>query len=301
MTVSNPSSHGRRVCILANPRAGSGLGRRAVDDLVAGLAAQGLEGIVCRAREELTEQLAVVARSEVRCIVAAGGDGTLQEVLNRAPGFPVTVLPLGNENLVARYFHLPRFGRTLAKIIAADQRMSVDLARANGRFFTLMAGAGYDGAVVQRFHTRRPRRISHLSYALPMVRTIKDYSYPMIQVRIEDTGEVMHGAMVFVFNIPQYAMNLPIAPLAKPDDGLLDLIVFERPGRWNLLRYITAVALGRHERLPDVQRRQVRKMQLHSQSKVWLQTDGDPAGCLDTVIEAVPGGMTILGPTTRQG
>src|SRR5262245_14783875 len=76
--------HARRVPILANPRAGSGKSRRLVDGLVNALRIRGLEPAVCWRREELSELLNALGPEEVRCVVAAGGDGTLLEVVNRA-------------------------------------------------------------------------------------------------------------------------------------------------------------------------------------------------------------------------
>src|SRR5262245_2674359 len=92
----------KRVAILANPRAGAGKSQRLVEGLVGALRGRGLAPLLCWEREELSERVRGEG-PEWRCVVAAGGDGTLLEVLNRAPGVPVGLMPLGNENLVARY------------------------------------------------------------------------------------------------------------------------------------------------------------------------------------------------------
>src|SRR5947208_3309383 len=118
-----------RVPILANPRAGSGKSRRIVDGLVIALRARALTPLLCWHREELDKVLGASAREDVRCVVAAGGDGTLLEVINRAAGIPAAVLPLGNENLVARHCGISRCGRRLADVIAAGHLRRFDLAR----------------------------------------------------------------------------------------------------------------------------------------------------------------------------
>src|SRR5262249_56287152 len=119
----------------------------------------GLVPQVCWHRRELSEAIAS-GREDVRCVVAAGGDGTLVEVLNRAPGVPVALLPLGTENLVARFCGIARSPRTLAGIIATGNVREIDVARANERTFCLMAGAGFDAAVVHRVHARRRGHIT---------------------------------------------------------------------------------------------------------------------------------------------
>jgi diacylglycerol kinase family enzyme len=95
----------KRVAIFANPVAGRGPRGHLVDELAEELRRRKLMPAICRRREELTE-LVQTGRGTLRCVVAAGGDGTLNEVINRAPGIPLSVLPLGNENLVARNFGL---------------------------------------------------------------------------------------------------------------------------------------------------------------------------------------------------
>src|SRR5262245_29206183 len=91
-----------RVAILANPRAGTGKSHRLIEGLVGALRGRNLQPLLFWERDALSESARGEGR-EWRCVVAAGGDGTLLEVLNRAPGLPVALMPLGNENLVARY------------------------------------------------------------------------------------------------------------------------------------------------------------------------------------------------------
>lgn len=287
---------GRRVLILANPHAGTRKSKRLVDELAAALVERRLEPTVCWERERLSDVAAAADPAEVRCVVAAGGDGTLLEVLNRAPGLPVSVLPLGNENLVGRYGGLPRSGRRLAAIIEAGRLRRVDLARANGRLFALMASAGFDAEVVHRVHARRQGHISKLSYAWPVVQALREYSFSPIDVEIEDTGERLQGALVFVFNLPRYGLNLPIPVGARPDDGLVDVYVFQKPGALALARYLTAVLLGQQKRLTDYRHCRARRVRLSAAGPIPVQLDGDPAHFLPVTIEVTPGAMTLVVP-----
>jgi diacylglycerol kinase family enzyme len=284
---------------LANPRAGSGKSRRIVDRLVNSLRARNLAPAVCWRREELDEVLADAKREEIRCVVAAGGDGTLLEVVNRAAGVPATVLPLGNENLVARYCGLSRSGAELAEVISAGRVTRFDLARANGRLFCLMASVGLDADVVHRVHRRRRGHINRLSYAVPLMQAIQNYRFPMVEVAIDDTGERLHGGTVFVFNLPRYALGLPIAADGSAEDGMLDLCVFERPGVLELLRYLAAVVARQHHGLPDFFHRRVRRVRLSSFKPAPIQMDGDPGGSLPGLIEVVPAALPLVVPKTK--
>jgi hypothetical protein len=85
-----------------------------------------------------------------------------------------------------------------------------------------------------------------------------------------------------------------VAPQARADDGLLDLVVFERRGAWNWARHLFAILRGRTAALPDFQHRLVRKFRLAAASPAPLQIDGDPAGQVPSEIEVLPGALRLL-------
>jgi diacylglycerol kinase family enzyme len=287
----------RRVVILANPRAGAGSSRSHVDELTAGLHERGLEPLVCWQREEFSTAVQL-AGAELRCVVSAGGDGTLVETLNRAPGQPVALLPVGTENLVARFLHIERSGQKLAQIVAGGAYRRLDMARATSatgqRLFCLMAGAGFDAEVVHRVHRRRHGHIDKSTYVWPIIQALRRYPYPIMDVEILDSGERLRGALVLICNLPQYAMGLPVAPEARGNDGWLNLCVFERPGIANLFRYLSNLVRGRRDKIRDFHHRFIRRVQLTAAQTVRLQTDGDPAGTLPVTIEVVPAALTLL-------
>ena len=92
----------------------------------------------------------------------------------------------------------------------------------------------------------------------------------------------------------EVGLGLRIAEDALADDGLLDLYVFERPGRLALARYALSILLGRHLRRPDVHHRRAKGFRLLSAEPAPLQTDGDPAGWLPATIEVLPQKLTLL-------
>ncbi len=254
-----------------------------------------LEAIVCWRQEDLTDALEQ-SHAGLRCIVAAGGDGTFNYVLNRRPEAPLGVLPLGNENLVAKHFGFPKGADKLADMIAACHCQWIDVGQAGDHRFALMVSAGYDADVVHRVHRNREGHVGKETYAWEMLQAARGFSFPSMQVEIVETGEVLCGSMVFVFNLPLYSLGLPIALHAVPSDGWLDLYVFDRPGIGMLLRYFAAVATRRHERRPDVHYRRVRQVKIWSDQPVPVQIDGDPAGYLPVTVEIVPQAVRILSP-----
>ncbi len=310
-----PWRHGAErlwVGIAANAYSGRGRGRGRVERLREALVARGLDVRVGWTLEEHA-RLVEEARHDrsCRCLVAAGGDGTVAALINARPGVPVTVLPAGTENLFARHFGIRSNPEALAGTILAGQTERIDLGRAGNRLFSLMAGIGFDADVVSRHHTARVRggrlRTTHrAAYVEPVLRSSFCYRFPELTVTAEGPeggpAETIVGTTAFLFNLPRYALNLPFAPKARGDDGLLDLVVFRDPGPLRALRYLWLVFRGLHLRCPGVTHRQVRRVAIVSTEDVPVQLDGDPggtvlaAGSQPWTVEAVPGSLDVLVP-----
>lgn len=246
-----------------------------------------------------------------RCLVAVGGDGTVAGLINERPQAPMTVLRAGTENLFARHFGLSADPRAIAAMIARGQTLRIDLGRASDRRFALMAGLGFDADVVTRHHLSRlgpagrVRPTHRAAYLGPGLSASLHYRFPPLTVTITDPGpeETLVGAMVFLFNLPCYALGLPIAPSAREDDGLLDLVVFRKPGFFHALRYLGLVYLGWHLRTRSVEHRRVRRVQVTAAEPAPVQLDGDPAGVVPTLgggpswtAEVLPRALEILVP-----
>jgi len=140
-------SDARDVLVSVNPRAGARSGVALVDELVARLQAVGLQVQRCADIEQLGDLAAARQREgRLRAVVAAGGDGTVQLVVNRTPpGTPLAILPLGTDNLLAKYLGLTANPDALCQLIQAGTAIRLDAGQANARIFLLMVGCGFDG------------------------------------------------------------------------------------------------------------------------------------------------------------
>jgi diacylglycerol kinase family enzyme len=274
-----------------------GRGRNLVDELVAQIKRKGLSTEIAwtpEARSALVRAAAL--NHNCRCLVAVGGDGTVSALLNDQPGTPITVLPAGTENLFARHFGLRRDPETLARTIATGRAVAVDVGQAGSRRFLLMAGFGFDADVVTRHHQARLSRSGRIrpthriAYVEPILRSSLTYRFPAISVRIDDPGhqEVLRGTTIFVFNLPRYALGLPFAPVAREDDGWLDLVVFRNPGPFHALYYLWKVCCGIHLDDPSVFHRRIRRVTIWADEPVPVQLDGDPGGYLRPAAEKTP-------------
>ena len=177
--------------IQRNPTSGSGKGRKDLRELISELRTVGLKVRLFASRERLDTYVnSQEVAGQVRCLVAAGGDGTVGSLVNRHPGFPIATLPLGTENLVARHLGIARDGRALAQLIAQERTRRFDVGDANGTTFLLMASVGVDSDVVRRLHESRRGNIRHLSYLKPIIQSFCRFNYPLLTV-CDSAGEVV--------------------------------------------------------------------------------------------------------------
>jgi diacylglycerol kinase family enzyme len=275
-----------------------------VDQLCQCLHDEGLEPHLLSDRDELAAAAAKRHREgRLRAVVAAGGDGTASDLVNRnESNIPVALFPLGTENLLARYLGLSSDPPKAARIIAAGHTKTLDAGLANGRLFLLMASCGFDADVVQRLHSAREGHITQWSYAKPIMRSIRSYQYPQFRVTCRLSGPdaeipieyAFPARWAFVSNLPCYAGRLCFSPCAKGDDGRLDVCAFEGRGVWAGLRYLIGVYTQRQTRLSDCIVAQATQIQIDADQPVLYQLDGDPGGCLPLTIEVLPRRMTVI-------
>ncbi len=220
-------------------------------------------------------------KANCRCLVIAGGDGTVAGVTGLCHDLPVAILPLGNENLLAKELGFTLGEDRIAQAVAMGKTRPMDLGLVNGQPFTIMVSCGLDADVVKRVTQWRrtpdgQRRVKHHSYAKPTFKSIWRYRFPRLSL-IAD-GKQHDGYEVLVFNVNRYATGLNFVPDAKVDDGLLHWLVWKKQGRLNLLRLLLLVKMGRHINHRHVIMGQSRELELVSRGPVAVQMDGDLLG-----------------------
>jgi diacylglycerol kinase family enzyme len=305
MSFENPNP--TRILIVHNPAAGSARREALVGDLVACIARLGLEPEIVADLDALRARAdEYTAGSQLRAIVAAGGDGTVATVVNHmAPGTPVTVFPLGTANLLASYLGTSRDPQVMAQLLREGAAVRLDAGQANGRVFLIMAGCGFDADVVHRLHGKREGgHISYWTWAGPILDSIRRYPFHDLRVYCDVAAgapaEPTHSARwAFVVNLPLYAAGLRVAPRAVGTDGKLDVCTFSRGSLWHGLRYVGHVALGRHHKLTDFKSTLASRVRIESDDPVPYQLDGDPGGQLPLDIEVLPGRLTLWTWKTR--
>lgn len=287
----------RWVAIQRNRTSGRGANRDTIVKLIRRLKTHGVKSRLFANRERLQAFLEPPhSRDGLVAIVAAGGDGTVQDVVNRYPGVPIAVLPLGTENLLARYLKISASGVVLADLIAAGRKRQFDLGRIGDRRFTIMASIGFDADVIRRTHAQRAGNITKLNYIQPILQSLRNYDYVPMQIYVDGGPAPIEARLALIVNLPVYAMGLKIAESARGDDGRLDVRLFEGGSAITLVKYVSKIVLGTHERLADVRSFQASRLRIESERPIPIQVDGDPAGWTPSEICVEPQAVEFFVP-----
>ncbi|CAN5622380.1 diacylglycerol kinase family lipid kinase [soil metagenome] len=237
------------------------------------------------------------AREGFEKIVAAGGDGTINEVVNGIAGSNAALglLPLGTMNVFAAELGLP--SGDLARcweIIENGEVRLVDLPRANGKHFVQLAGVGLDAQVVQETSSAFKRSFGPLSY---IVSAAQVAARPPPLLRIESEHAMTdEGSFVLVRNGRLYGGPFPFFKQALVDDGLLDVLVFKKLTYLQMIRYLQDVIFSSQITSPDVEYFQTPALRVSSDEAVPVEIDGELIGTCPVEFSIKPRGLRVLAP-----
>jgi diacylglycerol kinase (ATP) len=230
-------------------------------------------------------------------IVAAGGDGTINEIVNGIAGHNVTLglLPLGTMNVFAAELGLP--ANDLGKcwdIIEQNRTRRVDLPRANRKHFVQLAGVGLDAQAVKETSRTFKRNFGPLSYLISAVQ-ISTRTPPVLRIDSPDAATT-EGSFVLVGNGRLYGGRFPFFKQAVMTDGLLDVIVFKRLSYLDIIRYLQDVVFTPQISSPEVEYFQTKHLRVTSNETVPVEIDGELVGNCPVEFKIRAGALRVLTP-----
>jgi YegS/Rv2252/BmrU family lipid kinase len=234
-------------------------------------------------------------------IVAAGGDGTINEVVNgiRPTGTTLGVIPLGTVNVFARELGIPLKLERAWRVLEEGSVRTVDLGVADfvgqRRYFVQLAGIGLDARAVRNVIWKLKKQIGPLSYVWAALCAIGEQK-AVVEVHTSEGGLVGKGAMVLVGNGRLYGGSFRMFPEAKMDDGLLDICLFERPGYWHALRHGFGILTASHTKLSGVQYMRSAHFSCRAASLTPVELDGEDAGNTAVEFRLAPKALRVLAP-----
>jgi diacylglycerol kinase (ATP) len=237
-----------------------------------------------------------------KIVVAAGGDGTVNEAVNGLMEHNLTVsdpearaglgvLPAGTMNVFALELGLTGGLEKCWERISRRELRGIDLWQANGQFFLQLAGVGLDAEIVRQTTWELKKKFGPLSYLMTGLRVLGKQP-PQLNVIIEGRPP-LPGSIVLVGNGRHYGGPVPVFPNAKNDDGLLDLIIFHRQHAIEALQFITALTLTGYEQCGDLDYLQAREFRVECDPGVAFQLDGEFAGHAPVDFKAAPFPLSV--------
>ncbi len=243
------------------------------------------ELIVTTSPGEATGIAERLAREGRPLIVAAGGDGTMNEVLQgicrvnaeRGPGekhTAMSVLPVGTMNVFSLELGLPAADIPACwRMITSGRIREIDLWQANDQYFVQLAGVGFDAEIIQETPWERKKRFGPLSYVMAAVQVLTREP-PVLTVTTAGKPD-HHGSVVLIGAGRHYGGPVPVFPKANQRDGLLDVLIFRGLSGWEFAQMIRAILEGGYEPADDIDYLQLREFTVTATPEAPIEVDGE--------------------------
>ena len=236
-------------------------------------------------------------------VVAAGGDGTVNEVVNGIAGTrtALAVLPVGTGNVWVRELKLPLRPEAAAAALLDGATYALDLGQAGDRYFLLMAGVGFDASVTRQVRPELKRRFGVMAYLLQALTIARDVRGTRVQIMLDGRPVKGRVLMVVIGNSRLYGGFLQITHHASLTDGLLDVAVIKGQDARVAPLHILSILLRRHNVTPDLLYHRAREVTISGSTPLDVQVDGDTIGVTPMTFRVVPGALQAwLPPAAAQ-
>jgi diacylglycerol kinase (ATP) len=290
----------RHLVLVANGSA-SGLGRSR-EALGAARNALALEGVRVEAHltESVTELADVWPAFQDRRVVLLGGDGTLHTAANNLPlgDFELALLPAGRANNVARALGIPLDLRAAAELASSGKARPIDLISATNGTESSFAVEGVSVGLhaLARASYRAPNSADVGAAIRSGISAGRGFHGLRLCISSDGEAEMLTVGQVFVANLSLYAFGLKVAPAARPDDGLLDVVVLPWEGRARILPTIARIRRGAHIARGGTRTWTAGQVRIATGGRSPVIADTTNLGTGPVTLEAAPGALALVRP-----
>ena len=289
----------RHVLLIANPTSGGGK----VPGLLPGVRAR-LDALGVGHRTELTRDLqhardlALEALDHGEIPVSLSGDGVAGAVAGAArtrSGAVIGVLPGGSGNDFCRHTGIGGDAVAACDVIARGEPQPIDLGEANGAPFLGIASLGFDSEANTAANAA-PRVLGRGIYVYGALSAVARWKPATFEVEIDGGTDRFEGWSVICANTSVYGAGMFVAPDARIDDGLLDIVLIRKTSRRRFLTSFPKVFKGDHVRDDNVSVRRAREVRVSASRPFSVFADGDPIADLPVVVRVLPAAVRVLLP-----
>lgn len=318
--------------LIYNPSGGQVVVRHELDNVVAFLNRYGWSATLRETSKplEATELARHAVNRGARVVIAAGGDGTINEVANGLVNTDTAlgVLPVGTTNAWALQMGIPalnpmlpgiqavkliaaleeRIARPLpasyyrkvlldaARVLVEGHTVAVDTGELSGRHFLMWAGIGFDAAIAQSIPLREKRALGSWAYVFPTIESIYKYSGTDVCLNLDGKVVNVSTPLIVVSNIQLYGGVMAIGAKACVNDARLDVCIFKGGGFLTFVQHAMKVLSHRHIQDPKVEYYQCREIVVESAHPLPVHVDGEPFTMTPVAIHTVPSSLKVIVP-----
>jgi diacylglycerol kinase (ATP) len=223
-----------------------------------------------------TKRAAQAAADGAEVVFAWGGDGTVQRCVDAlaGTGAALAILPAGTANLLASNLGVPKDLEAAVDVGLFGTRRPLDVGRVNGERFAVMAGAGFDAAMIRDASGAMKDRVGRLAYLWTGARALRRPARP---TRVEVDGQKWftgESSCVLIANVGTISGGITAFPQAEPDDGRLDIGVVTASGMLQWVRVLGRMAAGQAQRSPLVTTTSGTAIDIRFDTKTVYELDG---------------------------
>ncbi len=288
-----------KVLLFYNPHAGNGLFKNNLDSIIEKFQKKRMCVVPIRSDRKgiLNEVMKDMKPEEFRKVIAAGGDGTINILINTMMqhniNLPVAIFPSGTANDFAYYFDLPHDIDSMVKIALEERYTYTDIGKVNDRYFVNVAAMGFLVDVSQKTDPNIKNTIGVISYYLKGVSEIPNLRPIPIQITSEEYTAEDKIYFMLVMNGRSAGGFKRIAPLAEVNDGLLDVMMFKEMPIRDLAPLLFNVVTGQHTENKNVVYFQTKKLHIESDQQVGTDVDGEKGAEFPLDIQILPKKLRI--------
>jgi diacylglycerol kinase (ATP) len=285
--------------LVANGSA-SGFGR---SDGMLDAARSALRARGARVEAHVTESIAELSATwpdfQDRRVVLLGGDGTLHAAANLPYGPPeLALLPAGRANNVARALGIPLDLASAAELATSGRARPIDLvsARSATRRYLAVEGVSVGFHALARASYRAPNSADVGAAIRSALRAARGFDGTTLCVSSDGRAELLEVGQLFVANLSLYAFGLRVAPDARGDDGVLDVVALPWEGRAHILPLIAQLRRGTHVGRPGTRTWTAERVRIATRGESPVIADTTNLGTGPVTLEVVPGALEVVRP-----
>lgn len=297
----------KKARLIYNPTSGRELAQRNIAYILDRLENAGYEAsaYATKSKGDATRGARKAVRRRFDLVIAAGGDGTINEVINglaEKEFRPILgVLPLGTTNDFARAVNIPRDVAKACDVLCGGVAIPIDIGKANDHYFVNIAGGGKLTELSYDVPSKLKTMLGQLAYYIKGIEMLP--SLRPTKVRIEYDGHIFSGdIMLFlVSNTNSVGGFERLAPDARLDDGLFDVIILKATNLAEFIRLTSLAARGEHVNDPRIIYAQASRIKIESEEKMQLNIDGEYGGIMPGEIVNLRRHLRLMVPARTAG